>query len=275
MQLGGAGLSRYLAERDVRVVEVNRPNRQNRRRRGKDDAVDAEAAARAVMSGEATAIPKAGNGPVEALRQLRVARNGAIKARTAAANQLHSLCDTAPDGIRSQLRGLSLRKKVAVAERWRPGTSLTVDAASKRALTTVARRWRALDAEVRQLDAHIKAVLDAVAAPLLSVYGVGYETAGQLLVTAGDKPQRLGRERSFAALCGATPVKASSGKTSGTASTAAAIATRTRRWGRSCSLEWPATNRPRTTWLDAPPKGSPPSRSCDASSATSPASSIR
>ena len=123
----GAGLSRYLAERQVRVVEVNRPNRQNRRRRGKDDAVDAEAAARAVMSGEATAIPKAGNGPVEALRQLRVARNGAIKARTAAANQLHSLCDTAPDGIRSQLRGLSLRKKVAVAERWRPGASLTVD----------------------------------------------------------------------------------------------------------------------------------------------------
>ena len=127
------------------------------------DAVDAEAAARAVMSGEATAIPKAGDGPVEALRQLRVARNAAIKAHTAAANQLHSLCDTAPDGIRSQLRGLSLRKKVAVAERWRPGTSMTVDAASKRSHH---RRpsLAPLDAEVRQLDAHIKAVLDAVAA---------------------------------------------------------------------------------------------------------------
>jgi transposase len=209
----GAGLSRYLVARDVRVVEVNRPNRQNRRRRGKDDAVDAEAAARAVMAGDAKAIPKAGDGPVEALRQLRVARNGAIKARTAAANQLHSLCDTAPDSVRAQLRGLSLRKKVTVAERWRPGTSLTVDAASKRALLMVARRWRALDAEVRQFDALIKTILDTVAAPLLAVYGVGYETAGQLLVTAGDNPQRLHRERSFAALCGATPVKASSGKT--------------------------------------------------------------
>ena len=130
-----------------------------------------------------------------------MARNGAIKARTAAANQLHSLCDTAPDAIRSQLRGLPLRKKVAVAERWRPGTSLTVDAASKRALTTVARRWRSLDLEAGQLDGHIKAVLDAVAAPswppppgrrLLAVYGVGYETAGQLLVPAGDNPVRLG-----------------------------------------------------------------------------------
>ena len=209
----GAGLARYLAARDVRVVEVNRPNRQNRRRRGKDDAVDAEAAARAVMSGEATATPKAGDGPVEAIRQLRVARSGAIKARTAAANQLHSLCDTAPDTIRSQLRGLSLAKKVAVAERWRPASAMTPENAAKRALVSVARRWRALDHEIRALDAHLKAILDTVARPLLAVYGVGYDTAAQLLITAGDNPDRLHRERSFAALCGATPVKASSGKT--------------------------------------------------------------
>ena len=92
----GAGLARFLTARQVRVIEVNRPNRQNRRRRGKSDTVDAEAAARAVLNGDATVTPKAGDGPVEALRQLRIARSGAIKARTAAANQLHSLCDTAP-----------------------------------------------------------------------------------------------------------------------------------------------------------------------------------
>jgi transposase len=91
----GAGLARYLAARGAHVVEVNRPNRQHRRRRGKSDPVDAEAAARAVLAGEATVIPKTGTGPVEALRQLRVARAGAMKARTAAANQLHSLIDTA------------------------------------------------------------------------------------------------------------------------------------------------------------------------------------
>jgi len=209
----GAGLSRFLQARGVRVVEVHRPNRQDRRRRGKDDAIDAEAAARAVMNGKETAIPKAADGPVEAVRQLRVARNGAIKARTAAANQLHSLCDTAPDHIRGQLRSLSLVKKVAVAERWRPSSVMTADNASKRALMTVARRWRALDDEVRQLDAHIKAILDTIAGPLLAVYGVGYDTAAQLLVTAGDNPERLHRERSFAALCGASPVPASSGNT--------------------------------------------------------------
>jgi transposase len=66
-------------------------------------------AARAVQAGKATAIPKSGDGPIEAVRQLRVARNGAIKARTAAGNQFHSLCDTAPDEIRDQLRSLSPR----------------------------------------------------------------------------------------------------------------------------------------------------------------------
>jgi transposase len=106
----GAGLARYLSARGAQVVEVNRPNRQHRRRRGKSDT-DAEAAARAVLAGEATVIPKTGTGPVEALRQLRVARAGAMKARTAAANQLHSLIDTAPDRVRAQLRDLTFKKE--------------------------------------------------------------------------------------------------------------------------------------------------------------------
>jgi len=209
----GAGLARFLTARGVTVVEVNRPNRQNRRLRGKSDAVDAEAAARAVLNGQANVVPKAGTGPVEAVRQLRIARSGAMKARTAAANQLHSLCDTAPDQIRAQLAGMTLRKKVAVAERWRLGTAMTVDVAAKRAITTVARRWRFLDDESRELSRHVKAILDDIAPDLLAVHGVGYETAGQLLVTAGDNPERLRHEKSFAALCGSSPVQASSGRT--------------------------------------------------------------
>jgi len=209
----GAGIARYLTARNVRVIEVNRPNRQNRRRRGKSDTVDAEAAARAVLSGEATVTPKSGDGPVEALRQLRVARNGAMKSRTAAANQLHSLIDTAPEAMREQLIGLTLRKKIAVIERWRPGTTHTPEAAAKRALVSVARRWRALDLETRELDRHLHTILRSIAAPLLARHGVGYETAGQLLVTAGDNPDRLHSEASYAALCASSPVNASSGKT--------------------------------------------------------------
>jgi transposase len=78
----GAGLARYLAEVEVPVVEVNRPNRQRRRRRGKSDPTDAEAAARAVLAGEATATPKTRIGIVESIRVLRLARSSAVKART-------------------------------------------------------------------------------------------------------------------------------------------------------------------------------------------------
>jgi transposase len=208
----GAGLARYLAGHGVSVVEVNRPNRQDRRLNGKSDPVDAEAAARAVLSGRAKTTPKSATGPVEGLRQLRVARNGAIKARVAASNQLHSLCDTAPDRVRSQLHGLGLRQKIGVCERWRPGPVMTPEAAAKRAMASIARRWRALDDEIKTLDQHLHAILDEIAGPLLAHHGVGYETAGQLLVTAGDNPGRLRHEASYAALCGSSPVKAHSGK---------------------------------------------------------------
>lgn len=192
---------------------MNRPNRQTRRRRGKSDSLDAEAAARAVLNGDAKATPKSGDGPVEALRQLRVARADAVKARTAAANQLHSMLDTAPDELRSQLATLTFKEKVALAERFRPGTSCDIGAMTRRALRSVARRWRFLDDEAKELRAEAKKIIDAVAPQLVARNGVGYETAGQLLVTAGDNPERLSSERSFAVLCASTPVQASTGRT--------------------------------------------------------------
>jgi transposase len=74
----GATLVRHASEVGIEVFEVNRPNRQHRRRHGKSDATDAEAAARAVLSGEATAIPKTRTGIVESIRVLRVARSSAL-----------------------------------------------------------------------------------------------------------------------------------------------------------------------------------------------------
>src|SRR5712691_3808649 len=191
----GAGLCRHLRERGLNVIEVNQPDRHRRRRKGKSDRLDAEWAARAVLAGDATALPKAGDGPVEALRQIRVARTGAMKARTAAANQPHSVCDTAPDAIRAQLRGLTTRRQVAVASRYRPGDVLTPSGAAKRALVTIARRWSALDAEIRELDRAIKTILDTIAAPLLARPGLGYETVGALLCTAVTTPTASAAKR--------------------------------------------------------------------------------
>jgi len=195
------------------VVEVNRTNRQTRRRKGKTDTVDAEAAARAVLSGDATVTPKSGDGPIEAVRQLRVARAGAMKARTAAANQMHSLTDTAPDELRAKLRGLTTLRRARACARVRVADPITPTGAAKIALRSVATRWLALHAEIRELDKAIKHVLDQIAAPMLDRHGVGYETAAALLCAAGDNPERLNTEAGYAALCGSNPVRVSSGKT--------------------------------------------------------------
>ena len=106
----GAGLCRHLRTADVEVIEVNRINRQHRRQRGKSDPADAEAAARAVLSGDATAIPKRALGDVEAVRVLNIARRSAIKAKTQTSNQMRDLSVIAPDDVRQQLRGLSTPK---------------------------------------------------------------------------------------------------------------------------------------------------------------------
>ncbi len=209
----GAGLARHLRAAGYQVIEVVRPNRQARRRNGKSDPADAEAAARAVLSGEATGCPKSGDDLVEMIRVLRVARSGAIKARTQALNALKSLVVTAPIELRDQLRGLSTGAAIATAARLRSGRETTTTAANKTALRALAGRYQALDAEITELDAQL-AELTAEASPkLVDTFGVGPDVAGALLVAAGDNPDRLRSEAAFAMLCGASPVEASSGKT--------------------------------------------------------------
>jgi transposase len=106
----GAELTRQLRTARIKVIEVNQPHAHTRSRRGKTDAIDAEAAARKVLAGECTAIAKDTTGIVEAVRQLHVARAGAVQARTAALNQLDDLaCErtgrTAPEADRQDSAG--------------------------------------------------------------------------------------------------------------------------------------------------------------------------
>jgi transposase len=213
----GAGLARWLRARGLAVVEVERPDRhgrQARRRRGKSDPLDAEAAARAVQAGTVIGQPKAGDGQVEMIRTLRLARRSAMKARTQAANQLHALLGSAPDALRTRLRPLPLARRVAVAAAFRPGPTLaTPTAATKLALKSVARRYQQLSAEIAALDAQLDRLVARAAPALVAVKGVGTDTAAALLVAAGDNPDRLRSEAAFAHLCGVAPIPASSGKT--------------------------------------------------------------
>jgi transposase len=209
----GAGLARWLRAQGLAVVEVERPKRQARRRRGKSDALDAEAAARAVQAGLATAQPKAGNGPSEMLRTLQAARRSALKARTQTANQLHALVVTAPDELRAQLRRLSRARLVATAAAFRPQLPLsTPAAATKLALRSLAVRYQQLSAESEALAAQLELLVAQAAPDLVAIKGIGTDIAATLLATAGDNPDRLRSESAFAHLCGVAPIPASSGK---------------------------------------------------------------
>jgi transposase len=172
----GAGVTRALTEAGYDVREVNRPNRFDRRARGKTDVFDAYSAAEAVLSGRATAVPKGGDGLVEALRALRTTRSSALRKRTAT-------------------------------------MEVTAEEATAYSLRVLARRYRMLSEQVTDLKGQLTRLLNGHAPALMAVDGAGPDTVSQLLITAGDNPARLRSEAHFAALTGACPIPASSGKT--------------------------------------------------------------
>jgi transposase len=209
----GAGLTRFLKAEGISVFEVARPKRRDQHRTGKSDSLDAEAAARAVLAGTATGEPKGADGKVEMIRTLRITRRSAVKARAQAANQLQALLVTAPEGLRSELCPLSTARAVEKASRLRPGaTPSDVEAATKFALRSVARRHQQLSEEISELDEQLDRLVGEVAPELVAVEGIGTDTAASLLIAAGDNPERLRNEAAFAHLCGAAPIPASSGK---------------------------------------------------------------
>jgi transposase len=212
----GAGIARHLKAHGVEVLEVERPKRRQRSSRRnvkKSDPSDAESAARAVLAGETSGVPKSGGGCVEMIRALRAARRSAMKSRTQAANQLQGLRVTAPDELRHRLRGLSSKELVSVAARFRLGDDpRDVPAATKFALRSVAHRYEALWRGIAELDTQLDRLVRQVAPELVSLPGIGTDHAATLLIVAGDNPQRLRSEASFASLCGVSPVEASSGK---------------------------------------------------------------
>jgi transposase len=221
----GATLTRALTAAGEHVVEVNRPNRIARHMDGKSDRLDAEQIARAVLGRTSTAVPKTKSGTVEVIRTLRVTRTSAVKTRTNTFNTLWGVMITAPSPLRDELVVLTKRTLVNRCLRLRPETddllSLANDpdrmlmAGVKTALRDLARRWKALDAEIKALNKQIHALVSAAAPELVELHGVGVEVAGQILMTVGDNTERIRNEAAFAKLCGVAPQPASSGRTSG------------------------------------------------------------
>lgn len=210
----GAALTRYLRTEKVQVLEVNQPDRSTRRRRGKTDAVDAEAAGRAALSGQADVVPKTGDGHVETMRMFKLAKDSATKARSQAINQLKSVLVNTDPALRESLAGLGratlIRRCAELPEPQDAGPAL---AAAVYTLRVLAHRIQLLTAETNDLEKKITAAVTTQAPQLLDRVGVGADSAAALLIAAGDNPERLRGEASFAALCGVSPIEASSGKT--------------------------------------------------------------
>ncbi len=211
----GAGLTRHLAKHDVTVLEVDRPDRSDRRRKGKDDDLDAINAARAALHERRTTIPKSKDGAVEALRILRVARAQAVRERRNTLQLLRMSIVAAPDEVRDQIRNLTRMQLIRHLAAWRPDTSNATDpvVAYRVALKSFGRRYLELTDEIVDLDDLINPIVESLAPQLLERVGIGIEVAGQLLVTAGDNPERMKSEAAFAMLCGVSPLPASSGMT--------------------------------------------------------------
>jgi transposase len=149
----GAGLARMLHEHGIDVSEVNRPDRTKRRLQGKSDPTDADSAARAVLSGSATAIPKSQSGIAEAMRTISVARRSAVKAKTQAINQLRALLVSAPQAIRERLWKVKPEQCVDACVRLKSLGDTALLQALTAMLKLLAKRWLVLAAELKELDA--------------------------------------------------------------------------------------------------------------------------
>ena len=142
-----------------------------------------------------------------------------MSARRVALQMIHNTIVCAPDGLRDQLRSLTRMQLVRTLASWRPDLTAyrDLDSAYRIGLKSLARRYLELHDEIADLDVMIAAIVDELAAIRIARNSIGHIGAAQLLLTAGDNPERLRSEASFASLCGVSPIPAWTGKTAGIA----------------------------------------------------------
>lgn len=208
----GSGLAKRLAELGYEVREVLRPKRDKARRGSqKNDFVDAERAARDAVAGEGASIPKSKDGWVESLRYLVAARTQAVKTSTASINSAKGLLSTAPEPIRAKYAAMRTEDMMSSLARRRTRED-EIEEAIFASLRMLARIWMEAREHADDAEKRIGAILSEHAPALLDTEGCGPISGATLAIAAGDNPDRMKSEASFAALCGVSPVEASSGK---------------------------------------------------------------
>ena len=187
-----------------------------RRLSGKSDPIDAEHAARTVLSGSGTAAPKLANGQIEAVRVIKIPRDTAVKARTAAIITLKAVLVTVSDELRIELESLTDHKLIIVCAALETNGNMSdPHVATRYTLAHLAQRWFDLHEEIKVHGVQLKVLTKTAAPKMPEQFGVDFDTAAEVLIAAGDNTDRIRSEAAFAKLCGVCPIPAGSGKTSG------------------------------------------------------------
>lgn len=207
----GAGLSMTLVTAGELVIEFDHPLTPAAKDRAKSDALDAERAAREVLSRRTWSTPRA-RGAREGLRALIAARDSAKTSRTAAINVLRALILTAPVDLREELRTLTFARLIDRCRRLRPDASTDAEViATKLALRTTATRVANLSEEMNELEAAMTILVRQLCPALLEEPGIGTLLAAQIIVSWSHHG-RCHSEAAFARLAGVAPIPATSGQ---------------------------------------------------------------
>ena len=177
--------------------------------------LDAENAARAVLAGFATAVPKTADGVVEMIRQLKVAHDTAVKDRTGAMVTLKAMLVDATEDLRRETARKTQKMIARHCAALRPRGLKTPEDANRHALRSIAKRWIALNDEIKELEAQIE--LSSRNSPHTCSMSSGSASTlpAEILIVAGDNPERISSEAAFAKLAGISPVPTGLGMTSG------------------------------------------------------------
>ncbi len=217
----GRGLAMHLRHRDELVVELDRPERARRRNGEKSDPADAIRAAREALSRVRYGTPR-GAGPDAEQAQIRQSlatllaiRRSAVQAAGDARRQLFSAVLTAPEPVRSRLRGTTGTALVAKTAKLRTDAAwATTDLETRttvRCLRTWAHRIQQLTAEAAAHERELKTLVASWRPDLLEQPGIGPIVAATVLCAWGY-PGRVHSEAAFAKIAGTSPIPATSGQ---------------------------------------------------------------
>ena len=209
----GVGLARFGRRHAVGVVEVNHCDRRKRRNNGKSDTIDAEMAARSVLAGIATAVPKSADGAAEMVRQIKIARDTVVNARSAAIITLQTLIVNAPAELREALEPLTDRKLIECCAELESGDLVDPTASVKHSRWLLATRWLTLAADSSAHDQALDSITRTAAPTRREAFGIGPDARAEMMIVAGDNPARIRSDAAVAKRCGACPIPASSGVT--------------------------------------------------------------